>query len=532
MNNFVKKLVCLFLLFSTVSIQSFSQSISVSGNVSDENGGLVGVNILVKGKVLGTVSDRDGNFSLNVAESSATLVFSIVGYQTEEVSVSSNVSDLNVTMTESFLLGSEVVVSASRVEQSILEAPVTIEKMDLLEIQNTATADFMDQLEHIKGVKVSRGSLNFAAVNTRGFATDANTRFVQLVDGMDTSAPLLNFPTGNLVGINPLDLESVEIIPGASSALYGPNAFNGVMSMTSKSPFEYQGLSAQVMQGYTTSHRGGNENNGYSKYNLRYAKAINDKLAFKVNFSYDMATDWIADDYMTNVDAAGNAFGDIDMRGMPNFNGLNLHGDETQIAVPVMAAASLVGGWVSQLPEQVLDLRRTGLPEEFLLDNNDAKNMKYDIGVNYRINDNLEASLVYRKGGGNTIYTGAQKYALRDFGQQFFKVGLESDKLKFKVYQSITDAGNSYNVGALGGIMNEVFSPTQAQWGPTYLQTYITAMQGYVPGVPAGDTYFAHATARQQADAGIPAVGSAEWMGVRDQVISVSYTHLTLPTIE
>ena len=417
---------------------------------------------------------------MNVAESSATLVFSIVGYQTQEVNVSSNVSDLNVTMSESILLGSEVVVSASRVEQSILEAPVTIEKMDLLEIQNTATADFMDQLEHMKGVKVSRGSLNFAAVNTRGFATDANTRFVQLVDGMDTSAPLLNFPTGNLVGINPLDLESVEIIPGASSALYGPNAFNGVMSMTSKSPFEYQGLSAQVMQGYTTSHRDGNENNGYSKYNLRYAKAFNDKLAIKVNFSYDMATDWIANDYATNVDASGNAYGDLDMRGAPNFNGLNLHGDETQVAVPVMAAASLVGNWVSLLPEQVLDLRRTGLPEEFLLDNNDAKNMKYDVGINYRLNDNLEASLVYRKGGGNTIYTGAQKYALRDFGQQFFKLGLESDKLKFKIYQSVTDAGNSYNIGALGAIMNEVFSPSAASWAPTYLQTYITAMQGYV----------------------------------------------------
>ena len=66
MNNFVKKLVCLFLLFSTFTYQSYSQNISVSGNVSDEDGGLVGVNILVKGKVLGTVSDRDGNFSLNV----------------------------------------------------------------------------------------------------------------------------------------------------------------------------------------------------------------------------------------------------------------------------------------------------------------------------------------------------------------------------------------------------------------------------------------------------------------------------------
>ena len=529
MNNFFRKLICLFLLFSTVSIQSFSQSISVSGNVSDENGGLIGVNIIVKGKVLGTVSDRDGNFSLNVSESSATLIFSIVGYETQEVDVSSNVSDLNITMSESYLLGNEVVVSASRVEQSILEAPVTIEKMDLLEIQNSATADFMDQLEHIKGVKVSRGSLNFAAVNTRGFATDANTRFVQLVDGMDTSAPLLNFPTGNLVGINPLDLESVEILPGASSALYGPNAFNGTMLMSSKSPFEYQGLSAQVMQGYTRSHRAGNENLGYAKYNLRYAKAFNDKLAIKVNFSYDLASDWVADDYATNVDAGGYATGNIDMRGRPNFNGLNLHGDETVVAVPVALAAPLVGNFVYQLPEQVLDLRRTGLPEEFLYDNNDAKNMKYDIGINYRVNDNLEASLLYRQGGGNTIYTGAQKYALRDFGQQFFKLGLESDKVKFKVYQSVTDAGNSYNMGALGAIMNEAFSPTAAAWAPTYLQTYITAMQGYVPNVPAGNIDVAHSVARGVADAGIPAVGSEAWMAVRNTVMKNRFQDPTNP---
>ena len=260
MNNFVKILICLFLLF-TISNYSFSQSTTISGSVSDENGALIGVNIIVKGKVQGTISDRDGNFTLNVNETPLTLVFSIVGYGTQEVDVSSNVSNLDITMSEDVLLGQEVVISASRVEQSILRAPVTIEKMDLLDIQNTATADFMDQLEHIKGIKVSRGSLNFAAVNTRGFATDANTRFVQLVDGMDTSAPLLNFPTGNLVGINPLDLESIEIVPGASSALYGPNAYNGTMLMSSKSPFEYQGLSVQVMQGFTQSARGNNDKN-------------------------------------------------------------------------------------------------------------------------------------------------------------------------------------------------------------------------------------------------------------------------------
>ena len=301
MNNFVKKLIYLFLVLFTVSNLSFSQGITVSGSVSDENGSLIGVNILVKGKVQGTISDRDGNYTLDVNESPLTLIFSIVGYKTQEIDVSSSTSNLDVEMSEDILLGNEVVISASRIEQSILEAPVTIEKINLLEIQNSATADFMDQLEHIKGVKVSRGSLNFAAINTRGFATDANTRFVQLVDGMDTSAPLLNFPTGNLVGVNPLDLESIEIIPGASSALYGPNAYNGTMLMTSKNPFEYQGLSVQVMQGFTQSARGDNEKHPLSKYNIRYSKAVNDKLAIKVNFAYDLSEDWIANDYTTDA---------------------------------------------------------------------------------------------------------------------------------------------------------------------------------------------------------------------------------------
>ena len=511
MNNFVKKLICLFLVLFTVSNLSFSQGITVSGSVSDENGALIGVNILVKGKVQGTISDRDGNYTLDVNETPLTLIFSIVGYKTQEIDVSSSTSNLDIEMSEDILLGNEVVVSASRIEQGILEAPVTIEKMDLLEIQNAATADFVDQLEHIKGIKVSRGSLNFAAINTRGFSTDANTRFVQLVDGMDTSAPLLNFPTGNLVGVNPLDLESIEIIPGASSALYGPNAYNGTMLMTSKNPFEYQGLSVQVMQGFTQSARGGNEKHPLSKYNIRYSKAFNDKLAIKVNFAYDLSEDWIANDYTTD---AANTFSTVDLTGQPNFNGLNLHGDETPIVLPVGA---LAGSQYASFG--VLNLRRTGFPEESLILDNGANNMKYDITVNYRLNDNLEASVLYRKGGGSTIYTGTQKYALRDFGQEFYKFSLKSDKLDLKVWQSVTDAGDSYNLGALGALMNEGFSPSVTSWVPTYLQTYVVTMQGYTP-FPAGNSVVAHQVARAQADAAIPAIGSAEYNAVRDQVIA------------
>ncbi|MDZ7648774.1 MAG: Plug domain-containing protein [Cytophagales bacterium] len=118
-------------------------------------------------------------------------------------------------------------------------------------IKQAATPDFYDALANVKGVQTNSGSLNLTSINTRGFATIANVRFVQLVDGMDTQAPLLNFPTGNIIGIGELDAESVELVPGAASALYGPNAFNGILIMKSKSPFEYQGLSAQVKGGVT-----------------------------------------------------------------------------------------------------------------------------------------------------------------------------------------------------------------------------------------------------------------------------------------
>ncbi|MFM7854743.1 MAG: TonB-dependent receptor, partial [Flammeovirgaceae bacterium] len=156
-------------------------------------------------------------------------------------------------------------------------------------------------------------------MNTRGFATIANTRFVQWVDGMDTQAPLLNFPTGSIMGVGELDAESIELIPGAASALYGPNAFNGIMIMKSKSPFDYQGLSAQVKGGIVTSNAGGS--NPLAQYSVRYAHAFNNKFAFKVNASYMKTTDWLGNDYKTD---RLNPDSKIDLSGKPNFDGLNL----------------------------------------------------------------------------------------------------------------------------------------------------------------------------------------------------------------
>lgn len=470
------------------SAQLLAQTV-ISGTVKD--GGneetLAGVNIVVKGKVEGTITDSNGKYTLKVNQTPPfKLTFSFIGFHTEEVDVKDTNATIDLTMKEESLLGQEIVVSASRVEENILKAPVTIEKMDIIAIKQAATPDFFDALANMKGVQVNNGSLNFTAVNTRGFATIANTRFVQWVDGMDTQAPLLNFPTGSIMGLGELDAESLELIPGAASALYGPNAFNGIMIMKSKSPFEYQGLSAQVKQGFTNSNAGGS--NPYGMYSIRYAKAISNKLAFKVNFSYMKATDWTANDYKTD---RLNPASKVDLSKNPNFDGLNLYGDEAKFNVPI-------GG-----PFGTLNLARTGFKESVLLDNRDAITIKGDAALHYRISDKVELIGAYRYGGGNSLYQGQAKYALRGFNQQFYKLELKGDNFFVRGYLSATDAGKSYNMDALGAYTNEAMSPTATKWAPDYAQTYVLSLQGYNPGVPAGNIAAANAAARAYADRNI-----------------------------
>lgn len=507
MKKFYKRSLLLVLLVLAGVTSAVAQS-TISGKVKDTSGeGLAGVNIVVKGTVTGTITNNDGEFNLKISQSPPfTLSFSFIGYQSQELEINdANTSNIDITLEEQTLLGQEIVVSASRVEESILRSPVTIEKMDLLAIRQAATPDYYDALANVKGVQTNSGSLNFTAVNTRGFATIANVRFVQWVDGMDTQAPLLNFPTGTLMGPTELDLESMELVPGAASALYGPNAFNGILIMQSKSPFDYQGLSAQVKAGITRSEAAGTD--PLTQYSIRYAKAFNNKFAFKVNASLMRATDWLGNDYRTD---RANPNSTVDLSGNPNFDGLNLYGDETPIPVPI-------GGTFG-----TLDLRRTGFREEDLLqafdDNRDAETIKLDGALHYRINDKMEILYNYRLGGGSSIYQGNEKYALRNFVQQFHKVELKGDNFFVRLYQTQTDAGDSYNMTALGGFMNETISPTAAQWAPLYAQTYVLALQGYVPNVPAGNVEAAHAAARAVADASRPAAGSAEFNDVARRV--------------
>jgi len=470
-----------------INMTAFGQA-TVSGMVTDAETGetLIGVNIIIDGTVSGTITGLDGDYTLKVKETPATLVFSLIGYETITREITGD-AQIDIALGIDAVMADEVVVSASRVEESILQSPVTIEKLDLIAIQQSASADYYDEITKLKGVHNTQASLTFNSINARGFAGHGNTRFVQLQDGMDNAAPLLNFPTGNIVGISELDIKNVELIPGASSALYGPNAFNGILLMESKDPFQYQGLSVQLKSGIT---EGSANTDPFYGGSIRYAKAFNDKFAFKLNFSGLLAKDWDADNY--DGQRSPDVFGDI-APGDPTFDGINLYGDETLIDV--------FG----------LNFRRTGFTERLLQESRAAESFKYDVAVHYRITDNLEANASYKYGTGSSVYQGSERYALRGLVQQFAKLELNSDNWNIRAYRSMTDDGDSYNMTALGAFTNEALFPSLINnpsglpggWAPLYWMVHDGLLGLVFPfeelyGIPGNDSE----AARAFADAG------------------------------
>lgn len=525
----------MWLMFSLFlfSVNSLFSQTTINGKVTDAESGeiLIGATVYQKdGNGDGVYTDLKGQFELELlGELPQTIIVSYTGYDSYEVIVNDANQELEVRVNGKSLLIPEVVVSASRFKESYMEAPVTVEQLDILKIKQGSSFDFYDELSKLKGIQSTPNSITFNSLNARGFTSAGNTRIVQLMDGMENAAPILNFPLGNAVGMSELDAQSVEVLPGAASALYGPNAFHGIILMNSKDPFAYQGLSAQVKSGITRSEA----TSGVEPLNsvaFRYAKAFNDKLAFKVNFSALYATDWVANDYETT-----RINYERQVPPSPNFDGQNLYGDETQIVLgenDINDLASLFSQMASEqtgLPFEAIfplaqpimagvgPLTRTGFREEDLLDNNDAKSVKGNASLHYKIKDNLRASYLYQYGSGSTVYHGTNRFVIRDFTQQFHKLELTGDNFFVRGYTTVTDDGDSYNLDAVGGFANEIFSSSGSEWVPTYYLTYANELANVLLGggeISETDVAAAHQTARAAADSNVPAVGSEEFNSV------------------
>ena len=492
----MKTITNLFFLF--LCTIAFAQS-TVTGKVTTDNGQpLSGANIIVKGTSSGTVSDFDGNFSLTVnIEPPFSVEVSIVGFQSMIQEVTSNAQSLNFILKEGTELD-EIVISASRTPESVRESPVTIERLNANDIKLSTSPSFYNSLENLKGVDVHQGSLTFNSVNTRAFATFANTRFVQLVDGMDNAPPVLNFVIGNLLGLNELDVQSIELLPGASSALYGANAFNGILFMNSKNAFDHQGINFYYKQGITSQKAGGD--NSYTDFGMRAAYKFSEKFAAKASFSYLKGTDWHANDTNEYVlGALGTPDAILPFRSSPSHDALNVYGDEVTLGglglnlksfAQLMELQGLLPPGSSTLVPAV-NVGRTGYMESDLTDY-DANSLKADFTLNYRpFANDIEIEWKSKIGRGNTIYQGANRYQIKDFNLQQHKLEVRGDNFFLRGYVTTESAGNSYDMRFTGINMNKVGAQ---EWFGTYTGAYLAGILG------GGTDPQAHAGARQFAD--------------------------------
>jgi len=494
MKKLFTQILPVFAVVFLLSLSAFAQT-KVGGKVTDaaSKESLIGVSIAVKGKVIGTISDAKGNFSLTTSTPTPfTLVVSMVGYERQEILVKESSSDLKVVLKEQSFMGQDVVVSASRIEESVMKSPVSVEKMDIRAIRETATASFYDALRNLKGVETSTQSLSFSSINMRGFNSNGNVRVVQLIDGMDNQAPGLNFSVGNIVGISELDLEGVDVLPGAASALYGPNAMNGIILMNSKSPFLYQGLSAQVKAGVMSAANRTTQTTPYSDISIRYAQAFNNKFAYKINFTSLSAEDWQATDYRDQSLLNGSTLGPGWQSTNLGYNGVNMYGDETNInmlsslkpvlgdptsplTVGINQISKATGGLLT--PAAILgyivpnvNISRRGYEERDLASYAN-RNIKFNAAVHYRFNDKVELILQGSYGQGTTIYTGADRYSIKNFGMGQYKAELKGSNFFLRAFTTQENSGEAYATGTLGQLVNEAAKPSTA-WYPQYFQTF------------------------------------------------------------
>ncbi len=504
------------------SVIAFSQT-TITGNVVDQSQEpVLGANVIVVGSSVGTATDFEGNFTLTVDQSPPfSIEISSIGYQSISEEVTANNQSFSLVLNEGDELD-EIVISASRTPESVRESPVTIERMDARDIKNASSPNFYASLENLKGVDVNKGSLTFNSVNTRGFATFANTRFVQLVDGMDNASPALNFVVGNFLGMNELDVNSVELLPGASSALYGANAFNGILFMTSKSPFDDQGISVYVKTGVTSQEDAGD--NSYYDFGIRAAHKFSDKFAGKASFSYMHGTEWYATDTnQYNLRGAGMPDEIVPFANQPAHDGLNIYGDEVSLAanntnlnevaqsLEVLYPDLFPAGASSLVP--AVNVSRTGYREQDLTDYN-GDNGKADFSLHYRPKgDDLEIIWNSKFGFGRTIYQGANRYQLDNFLMQSHKLEIKSDVFFVRAYNISESAGNSYDMRFTGINMNKVGA---TEWFGTYTGAYLQAVLG------GATDEIAHAGARIVADQLTPQPGTPEFNALYDEVTNDS----------
>lgn len=462
--------------YAVVFSHGLIAQISIKGKVRDAESGddLIGASVTMLNHGGGALTNYEGFFSVKVETLPVTLKIAYTGYDAVELTVNDPAQKIDVRLRTASIIMEEAIVVGQRIDDKLKAAPLTVENLDAIAIKQAAAVNFYNALGNLKGVDLTTASLGFTIINTRGFNSTSPVRSLQIIDGVDNQAPGLNFSLGNFLGSSDLDVVKVDLIQGASSAFYGPNAFNGVIAMETKNPFVHQGLSVSLKTAERNLFEGA----------IRWADALKNKqgnefLAYKLNFFHLRANDWEADNYepVTGTESGGEFYTTANNPG--RYDAVNIYGDEYVARFDGSSNPAWNSGRAG------LNIyHRTGYREVDLVDY-DTRNTKANTALHFRTKpakgfESPEIILSSSFGSGTTVYQGDNRFSLRDI--LFFQNRIEfrqKDKFFLRAYATNEDAGRSFDPYFTALRMQQASKDNQ-RWASDYEQWWTSPQFGNV----------------------------------------------------
>ncbi|PSQ87196.1 MAG: hypothetical protein BRD30_08820 [Bacteroidetes bacterium QH_2_63_10] len=380
---------------------------------------LPGANVTVVGTDRGTSASADGSFRLTGLETGRyDIRVSFVGYRGRTRSVTVRAGEttrLNVALEISQVAADEVVVTGSKRQEKVLEAPVQVEALSAEDIETSGGGTFLSAMASLKGVDFARVGINGQSVSMRGFNNNFNTRLLQLKDGRMAQLPGTGLPQGNFLPTSELDVEQIEVVVGPASALYGPNAHTGVVNVITKSPWDESGVAVDV--------RGGQED--LLDLNGRVAGTVNENFGWKVTGQYMTATDY-----------------------------------EPPTGGPEAADSTHFFGPLGVFNE-------TDLVEDY-----DIESIRAEGSLYYRFDDGWQAEATYGfSENDNFGVTNNGRNRIKDWQVQYQSLRITGDHWFAQGTHTSNDAGNTYQINGVaagaeaiyGGAIGNGASPSQAR---------------------------------------------------------------------
>ena len=529
----MKKLLIILYLIPIFANAQLNGAIILSGHViNDSHQSVPDASVTIKGTSSGTTTDSAGYFSLVINQKFPfTVVISSIGFAQQELQVKNATSKISVQLTSQAFIANEVVVTASRTTEKILTSPVSIEKLNIRALKETPAASFYDALGNVKGVQLTTSSITFKVPNTRGFNIPNNFRFMQLVDGIDMQAATLGVPLGNAIGPTELDIQSIEITPGAASALYGMNAINGMSNLITKDPFTNQGLSFFQRTGINhvdgTDHAPGI----LTETAVRFAKAFNNKFAFKINAGYLQAVDWISDTRLdqnpNNKITANPSYPSLNGSNNIVFDGWNKYGDDALVGSNTVSVTGLT---IDGVANRTVTVARTGYWEKDLVDPK-VDNLKFDAALLYKITPNTQLTYSYRIGKMDGVFQRGNKIKLDNVVVRNHQLELKGSNFTIKAYTSKENSGDSYNVKPLADNLDLYTGGSAGVWGAKYKAALLSYASNNGGLLTSSNLAAATQFARSQADLNRAEPGTSRFELVKDSIIKINNWDIRSPAI-